>query len=612
MANNKINYTSRDFESIRQGLIDYTKQYYPDLVQNFNDASIFSVLMDLNAAVADNLHFHMDRSIQETVLQYAQQRSSIFNIARTYGLKIPGFRPSVAVVDFSITVPPLGDSEDYRYLGILRAGSQFNGGGTTFETVYDIDFSTQYNQEGFVNRTKIPTFDANNKIINYIITKREVVVNGTTKVFKRVINPTDVVPFFNFFLPERNVLGVSAVIQKDGTSYPNVPGYQDFVTSTNKWYEVDALAEDTVFIEDTTKPTDNAGVKVGTYIKTDNRFVTEYTPEGFMKLQFGGGTTTPNQQLEKFARDGIRLDLANYQNNIGLGLTVQPNTTIFVQYRIGGGLASNVGVGVINQVGTIDFAVNGPSATINANVVNSLKSNNVTAAIGGSNPPSTEEVRNMVSFNFAAQKRAVTINDYKSIIDTMPGRFGAPAKVAITENNNKITIQILSYDDSGKLTQVVSNNLKSNLATYLSKYRMINDYISIDVAKVIDLEFDIFVVLESDRSQGQVITQIINEVANYMAPENREMGQNVNISDVRRLIQNTAGVTTLSDLKVYNKVGGLYSTSETSQRYVDTATKEIQLIDDTIFAEPTQIYQIRFNNKDIKVRVKNLKTVDFI
>ena len=150
------------------------------------------------------------------------------------------------------------------------------------------------------------------------------------------------------------------------------------------------------------------------------------------------------------------------------------------------------------------------------------------------------------------------------------------------------------------------------MATYLSKYRMINDYISIDVAKVIDLEFDIYVVLESDRSQGQVITQIINEVANYMAPENRELGQNVNISDVRRLIQNTAGVTTLSDLKVYNKVGGLYSTSETSQRYVDTATKEIQLIDDTIYAEPTQIYQVRFNNKDIKVRVKNLKTVDFI
>ena len=370
MANNKINYTDRDFEAIRQGLIDYTKQYYPELVQNFNDASVFSVLMDLNAAVADNLHFHIDRSIQETVLQYAQQKSSIFNIARTYGLKIPGYRPSVSVVDISITVPPFGDAEDFRYLGVLRAASQFNGGGNTFETVYDVDFSTQYNQEGEVNRTKVPTFDANNKIINYIITKREVVVNGTTKVFKRVINPSDIVPFFNFFLPERNVLGVTAIIQKDGTSYPNVPNYTEFVTSTNKWYEVDALAEDTVFIEDPTKPTDNAGVKVGKYIKTDTRFVTEYTPEGFMKVQFGGGTTTPNDQLTNFAKNGIKLDLANYQNNIGLGLTVRPNTTLFVQYRTGGGLASNVGVGVINQVGTIDFAVNGPSDSINSNVIN--------------------------------------------------------------------------------------------------------------------------------------------------------------------------------------------------------------------------------------------------
>jgi len=530
MANKKINYTERDFEGIRQELINYTKQYYPELVQNFNDASVFSVLMDLNAAVADNLHFHIDRSIQETVLQYAQQRSSIFNIARTYGLKIPGYRPSVAVIDISITVPPLGDSEDFRYLGILRAGSQFNGGGTTFETVYDIDFSTQYNSEGFVNRTKIPTFDNNNKIINYVITKREVVVNGTTKVFKRVINPSDVVPFFNFFLPERNVLGVTSIIQKEGSTYPSVPSYSEFVTSTNKWYEVDALAEDTVFIEDTTKPTDNAGIKVGKYIKTENRFITEYTPEGFLKVQFGGGTTTPQQQLNDFAKNGIKLDLG---------------------------------------------------------------------------------VRNMVSFNFAAQKRAVTVNDYKSIIDTMPGKFGAPAKVAITENNNKITIQILSYDDTGKLTQVVSNNLKSNLATYLSKFRMINDYISIDVAKVIDLEFDIYVVLESDRNQGQVITEVINQISNYMAPENRELGQNVNVSDVRRLIQNTAGVSTLSDLKVYNKVGGQYSSSQTSQRYVDKVTREIQLIDDTIYAEPTQIYQVRFNNRDIKVSVKNLKTVDF-
>ncbi len=67
MAQQKISYTVRDFAAIRQELINYTKTYYPDLIDNFNDASVFSVFLDLNAAVADNLHYHIDRSIQETV-----------------------------------------------------------------------------------------------------------------------------------------------------------------------------------------------------------------------------------------------------------------------------------------------------------------------------------------------------------------------------------------------------------------------------------------------------------------------------------------------------------------------------------------------------------------
>jgi len=408
------------------------------------------------------------------------------------------------------------------------------------------------------------------------------------------------------------VLGVTSIIQKDGTSYQNTPTYSEFNSSNGRWYEVDALVEDTVFIEDNTKPVDSAGVKVGKYIKTDNRFITEYTPEGFLKIQFGAGTTTPNQQLQQFTQTGIPLKLQNYQNNIGLGLTVQPNTTIFVQYRVGGGLVSNIGVGAITQVVTADFYVNGPSDSINRSVTQSLSVNNITAAIGGSNQPSIEEVRNMVTFNFAAQKRAVTINDYKSLIDTMPGKFGAPAKVSITELDNKILIKILSYDNTGVLTQTVSNNLKTNLATYLSKYRMINDYISIEVAKVIDLELEFLVILDNAGSQSEVITQIINQVSTYMNPNNRELGQNLNVSDLRRLVQDIGGVNTLAEIRVYNKVGGQYSSSETSQRYVDNTTKQIDLVDDTVFAEPDQIYQIRFPKKDIKVRVKNLSTVDFI
>ena len=296
---------------------------------------------------------------------------------------------------------------------------------------------------------------------------------------------------------------------------------------------------------------------------------------------------------------------------MGLGLTVTPNTTLFVQYRVGGGNETNVGVGAINQLGVLNLSVNGPSQQINQSVIQSLRVNNITSAVGGANPPTIEEVRNMVSFNFSAQNRAVTINDYKSLIDTMPGKFGAPAKVAIIENNNKITIQILSYDSDGNLTQTVPNALKTNLATYLSKYRMINDYILVDVAKVIDLEFEISVVIENNTAQSQIITQIIDQVSQYMLPSKRDLGQNVNVSDLRRVIQNISGLSTLTDLKIYNRVGGQYSSSETSQRYSDEKTKEILLIDDTIFAEPDQIYQIRFDSRDINVRVKQLKTTDF-
>lgn len=611
MANKKISYTTRDFQSIRTELINFTRTYYPETIDNFNDASVFSVLMDLNAAVTDNLHFNIDRSIQETVLQYAQQRSSIFNIARTYGLKVPGMRPSVALVDFSITVPAFGDKEDIRYCGILRRGSQVNGGGQVFETVYDIDFASPISGDGFPNRLKIPNFDANNKLINYTIVKRETVVNGTTKVFKRVITPVDVKPFLEIFLPEKNVLGITSVLLKDGTQYANVPTTQEFLGLDNRWYEVKALAESRVFVEDPTKVSDSPGIKVGKYIETSNKFITEYTPEGFLKVTFGGGSQSADEQLREFARNGFSLNLNKYSNNFALGSVLKANSTLFIQYRVGGGTTSNLGVNVITQIGTISFFVNGPSESINTSVIRSLSCNNVTAAIGGANFPTTEEVRNLVSFNFSAQNRAVTVNDYDSLIRTMPAQFGAPAKVAITEENNKIKIQMLSYNESGSLTEIISNTLKNNVANYLSNYRMINDYISIETANVIDLGITIDVVLDNSQNQGTVISQIINIVTEFFNPLNRQLGQNVFVSELRRLIQNENGVIALSDMIFFNKVGGQYSSSQTSQRYVDNDTKQIQLIDDTIFAQPNQTYQIRYPNKDINIRVKNLKTVNF-
>jgi len=571
MANRKISYTTRDFEGIRTELLNYVRTYYPELIQDFNDASVFSVFIDLNAAVADNLNYHIDRSVQETVLQYAQQRSSIYNIARTYGLKLPGQRPSVALVDFSITVPAFGDKEDERYLGILTRGSQVTGAGIVFENIYDVDFSSPYNAQGFPNRLKIPNFNANNVLVNYTITKRELVVNGITKVFKKVITPNDVVPFFELFLPEKNVLGITSVLLKSGTEYTNIPTAAEFLGVANRWYEVDALAEDRVFVEDPTKVSDQPGIKVGRYIQTSNRFISEYTSEGFKKMTFGGGTNTAQDALDQFTTLGTTLDLQRYSNNFSLGSTLTPNSTLFIQYRVGGGLATNLGTNVINQIGTVSLYVNGPSELTNSSAV----------------------------------------QDYESIIRNMPSEFGAPAKVSVTENDNKILIQLLSYDTSGKLTSIVSNTLRQNVANYLSNYRMMNDYISILTAEVIDLSVEVSIVLDSAQNSGQIITNVIDKVSTYFDPQVRQLGQNVYLSELSSIIQNQNGVLTVAGLSIYNQVGGQYSSAETSMEYSDPETKQIAPVDDTIFAQPSQVYQIRYPNKDIKVSVKNFQSVTF-
>jgi len=604
MAEKRISYTVRDFAAIRQELIDYTRQYYPELIDNFNDASIFSVLMDLNAAVTDNLHYHIDRSIQETVLEFAKQRSSIYNIARTYGLKIPGNRPSIAVCDISINVPVFGDRPNPEYMGVLKAGSQFVGAGQTFENPNDINFSSAFSSSGIANQKVIPILDASNNVQSYNIVKREVLVNGITKVFKKVITSADATPFLSLYLPERNVVNVSSIIQKDGITYNNIPSYQEFLSPVGKWYEVQALAEDTVFIPEPGKTTDQSNIKVGKYIRTSNRFITEFTPENFLKLTFGGGNTSADDQIAAFAQTGVPLRINDYQNNLSLGYIPTPNTTLFIQYRVGGGLESNVGVNVINTVGNVLFDVNGASAEIANAVRNSIQCTNVTAAIGGANPPSVEEVRNLVTFNFSSQNRAVTIGDYYSLIQKMPGQFGIPAKVGIIENNNKINVVLLTQDTNGKMTQNVPTVLKDNVATYLSNYRMMNDYISVTTGKVIDLAFEIYISIAKNTNQNSIISDVITKVNDYMLPQAREFGQNVLISEIKSIVQNIEGVVNISDVKVFGRVGGKYSSSQTAQKYEDSTTKQIKLIDDIIYAEPTEFYQIRYSNTDIGVRVK--------
>ena len=358
----------------------------------------------------------------------------------------------------------------------------------------------------------------------------------------------------------------------------------------------------------TISDTDN--FKSGDYLRVDNKFITEYTPEGYFSVTFGSGNVDPMDNLDNYMNGTMKVNIATFLNNNSLGNIPRANTTLFIKYRIGGGKESNLGVNVITSIDTIDFALNGPNSTINDQVYQSLRVTNITPAVGGADQPTIEEIRNMVSYNFAAQNRAVTLNDYKSLIETMPSTYGAPAKVNVMEEDNKIRIKLLSYDDQGNLTDTVSNTLKSNILSYLSEYKMINDYLDVVSGEVIDMGLEIDLNVDKNANQTDIITTVIQDTIEYFTIEKRKMGDPLFIGALNKIIGSVTGVVNVIETRAYSKIGGEYSSAEPTQE-TNQATRLISQSDSMIFMKSNQIFQIRFPNKDIKVRIKTLGTTTF-
>jgi len=607
MANTGINYTSRNFADIRADLINMVRQYYPDIFNDYNDASVGMMLLELNAAIGDMLSVNIDRMFQETQIDYAQERKSILSMARTFGLKIPGKRPSVTIVDFSVTLPVFGDTFDVSYAPIIKAGSQVSGAGKVFETMDDIDFSSPFTIGGIPNRIIIPNFNSNNILVNYTITKREMVVNGFTKVFKRIISASDVRPFFEIVLPETNVLSIDSVITLDGTNFTQTPSLDQFLNLDYRWFEMDALAEDKIFIPDNTKASDNSGILPGKWISVTRKFISEFTDLGFKKLIFGGGTQDTSSLCDFDTNTALVNQIGNFINNMSLGVTPKANTTMFVKYRVGGGADSNLGSGVLNTIGLMNFVVNGPNQTKNNAVKSSLIVNNAFPALGGRDVPSVEEVRNLVRYNFSSQNRAVTIKDYQTRIAQMPGKYGVPFRCGVFEEQNKVKVYILGLDAESKLTNSSTTTLKENISSYLADYRMLNDYIQITNGRIINLSFEVDLFIDKQFPQSQIISQVINDIKTHMDINKYQMGDNIYLSSLIETINNVGGVLNVLEIRVYNKVGeGKYSVNEISQSYIDDTTRQIDISQEyTLFGEPTSMFEVKYPTTDIKVRIKS-------
>lgn len=605
---NVIQYGSRTFGEIRMNLIGLIRQSYPEVLQDFTDSSVGAMLIDLNAGVTNNLSINTDRAFQETQLNYAQQRASILNIAKNMGFNIPARRPSVTVVDFSVIVPVLGNTPNDSYYPVLKAGSQVLGGGKTFEIQENIDWNSGLSSLGDPNRSIVPVLNPNGIPVSYTVTKREVVINGATSVFKKVISSSDITPFFSVTLPDPDVLEIDSVYLMQGTNWSSNPTEIQEIQNGEQYYEVDYLAQQRVFIDNTANISENTttdSLKAAKWIDVTRKFIKEYTPKGYLKLTFGSGDADVDAFRDGFLKEGVsnRSFLDNFLNNTALGEKLIANHTLFITYRTGGGSASNVGANVLTELGAYNLEVNGSQQTLNRNVKRSLTSTNPIPAIGGNDGLSTEQIRQLIKYNFSAQQRAVQLTDYILQTYKMPGKYGSPYRANSYKVNNKVVIPILGIGSDGKLTNSSNSLLQTNITEWLTEYRMMNDYIEIKNGRIYNLGFEIDVYVENT-ADNQIANSIISLVIDYLNIDNHEMNEDVFLGKLQTQILEANGVVNVISIKAFNLVGDQYSTNTIAQGITNTTTGEINIQNNTIYSTQDSMFEIRFPEKDIKVLLR--------
>lgn len=602
MSDNKIIYSKRSFTEYRDELYSLVKEYYPEVLGDISDSSVGSMLIDINAGVADNLSMNTDRAFQETQLKYAQQRSSLLSIAKNLGFNLPNKRASVTVVDISVNIPVDGDKPDANYYPVLMSGAQIIGSGVTFETLDLVDWSSQYNANGEINRSIIPTYDSNGIIIYYVVTKRELVLNGVTNVYKRTIRDSDVVPFFKLTIQDVNVIDIMDVAIVSGSGNIEEPTEDVYKNINNRYHEVEYLAQQKVLTDISVS---GEHLKSAKWIDVTKKFVKEFDEDGYCILTFGNGDIDNDIFKKGLIKDNInnRQFLEYYLNNTALGEKLKRNHTLFVRYRTGGGSNANVGVGVLNTMGNHQLIVNGVDNQKNNSIKKSIKVTNIIPAFGGNDGMSIEDIRNYISYNFSSQQRCVTLTDYKSMVFKMPGKYGSPYRINTFKENNKVVVSVLNLDDNGKLTNISTSLLKENIAEYLTNYRMVNDYVEVRDGRIFNIAIDIYLYV-SDGNDNNLVNTVINKVREYFEISTKDMNEDIQLTTLNNTITSIEGVNNVIDLKIYNKVGDKYSINPTEQEIVDEETGEIKIINNTLYSTKDSMFEIKYPEKDIRIFLK--------
>ena len=623
----KISYLNRTYADYKEALIAMSEKYYPDLSTSFNDASIAAWQIDVAADIADNLSYHIDRVYQETNIDSAQERASLYAIARNNGVKIPGPKGAMAEMRITVMLPVTANTPNYKVAPIIKRGTRFASAAQQFELLTDVDFASQFDENGVSNRTVIPSLNTNGIITGYTVSKLAVVTAGETRVYRQVIHTSDIQPFMEILLPVEKVMNVESVIVVNGSGQTVSPSYGTFYSSgcnnATRFYEVDNLAQNWVWTE---KVGANGKAEVyqyaysgvvtyavtkGEWKPIQHKFITEYTDKGYLKIIFGAGTEGGNANIESDASPFGKWQMSRILNNSNLGVLPSPESTVFVLYRIGGGRVSNVPKGAINRVSFLNADFRGKKSDAET-IIKSLKVENTTPSISGKDMPTEKEIKYLIKYHNAAQQRCVTVKDYIDRILMLPPKYGTPFRVGVTEENNKIMVYLLGIDSEGQLDTSLPVTLIKNIEDYLSAYRMINDYIEIKSGRIINLSFEADLIVDKNYNKADVLRSAINTIKDYMDVNKHLMGEEIYVGDLQKEIGKIDGVINLISLKVFNETGSDYSKSTVSQEVIPVEEEEgnsryevdLEATDGILYNEGDTMMEIKYPEKDIRIRIK--------
>jgi hypothetical protein len=610
-----IRYIDRDFNTLRDSLIQYSKTYFPNTYNDFSDTSTGMLFMEMAAYVGDVLSFYLDNQIQETFIQKARQTTNLYALAYSLGYVPKVTTVATVEVDFFQQVPAILSASvyvpDFDYSLIVPENTQVTSNLDSTQR-FLIEDAIDFSASSSLDPTIVSVYQISGINPTYYLLKK------TRKAISATINSetfgfTNAIKFDTRIIRAANIVGILDVVDTNG----------------NTWYEVPNLAQENVFNSIRNTNTNDPNYSVDTEVpyilelKTvQRRFATRFMDSGSLQLQFGAGSTRSTTE-----------EIIPNPDNVGLGLPFEKtklttafspvnfvftntygiapyNTTLTVRYLVGGGAKANVEAGSLTQVNDSNIVFINPNlanTTLANQIFSSIATNNPLAADGGMDGDTVEEIRQNSLGNFQNQLRTVTTQDYLVRALSMPANLGVIAKAHAQpqkigdyqagELPTVLDLYILSYNISKQL-RTASALLKRNLQTYLSEYRMINDSINIKDAYIINIGVNFDIIVSPNFNNSETITKCINSVANYFLIDKWQINEPILIKDLFILLDKVQGVQTVQDVQIVNLTG-------TSLGYSDFAYDvNGAMIDNVIYPSiDPMVFEVKYPNKDIKGRV---------